>query len=608
MSRTLKIPLLILSLGIALFLGFQMKSYAEAEQLWGYRPLFFMAACWTFIILLFEFKFVKHPKGLKLLALSTLSGFLLTLGFPNIPLTFLMFIAFVPLLIIEKEVADWREGTAKWEVFKYSYHAFVVWNILTTYWVMNTSFVPGIFAVLVNSFLMSIPMILFHQTKKILNNKLAYASFVAYWISFEYLHMRWELSWTWLTLGNSFAEFPSWIQWYEYTGVFGGTIWILITNVLLFKVAEKYYYKKEQLNVLSFIKPIALIVLPILISVVWYYNETDKGPEKEVVVIQPNFEPHYEKFKARKRKSFVVDRFIRLSEQQVTDSTDYLLFPETSFGQINLNRLLSNPPIRTLKKYIDQFDDLKLVSGVSAYRFLDKDEKHTRSTRTLERGKEIRYWEAYNAAIQIESKKNETQRYIKSILVPGAEIFPYSDVFFFMKPLVDALDGSVAGHGVQKYRSVLKEDGGLSIAPVICYESIYGEYTTGYIHKGANAIFIPTNDGWWDNTAGHIQHLKFARLRAIETRRSIARSANTGISAFINQRGDILQPTKYEVEGAIKSSIAFNDEITFYVRWGDMIGRLSGFLAMLLLLNTFVKGKIGAGQKQKQTKTAQQKN
>jgi apolipoprotein N-acyltransferase len=97
-------------------------------------------------------------------------------------------------------------------------------------------------------------------------------------------------------------------------------------------------------------------------------------------------------------------------------------------------------------------------------------------------------------------------------------------------------------------------------------------------------IFIITNDGWWKNTPGYHQHLSFARLRAIETRRSIARSANTGISCFINQRGDVLQPTGWWVEAAIKGSINANDEITFYVKFGDYIARISLLISGLLVL------------------------
>ena len=102
------------------------------------------------------------------------------------------------------------------------------------------------------------------------------------------------------------------------------------------------------------------------------------------------------------------------------------------------------------------------------------------------------------------------------------------------------------------------------------------------------ALFILTNDGWWDDSPGFRQHLKFASLRAIETRRSIARSANTGSSGYINQRGDIVEATEYEVDAVLNSKIKFNDEITFYAKWGDFIARISGLLAILLLLNSIV--------------------
>ncbi|MFW5773350.1 MAG: apolipoprotein N-acyltransferase [Tangfeifania sp.] len=129
-------------------------------------------------------------------------------------------------------------------------------------------------------------------------------------------------------------------------------------------------------------------------------------------------------------------------------------------------------------------------------------------------------------------------------------------------------------------------------APVICYESVFGEYLTDYVKKGAEFIVIITNDGWWRNTPGYKQHLSFARLRAIETRRSIARSANTGISAFINQRGDLVQTTQWWSETAIKDSVKLNDKITFYVRYGDYIARVSVFVSVLLILYLFVRKKI----------------
>ena len=125
-------------------------------------------------------------------------------------------------------------------------------------------------------------------------------------------------------------------------------------------------------------------------------------------------------------------------------------------------------------------------------------------------------------------------------------MMPFASI---LKPLEKfALDmgGSIGSLGVQEESSVFESSiHDIVVAPVICYESIYGEYVSSYILKGAQLIFIMTNDGWWEDTPGYHQLLAYARLRAIENRRSIARSANTGISCFINQRGDILQRTEW---------------------------------------------------------------
>lgn len=146
----------------------------------------------------------------------------------------------------------------------------------------------------------------------------------------------------------------------------------------------------------------------------------------------------------------------------------------------------------------------------------------------------------------------------------------------------------MAGFASQKEREVF-QNGAARVGPVICYESVFGSFLGGFVRKGADALFILTNDGWWDCTAGHRQHLKYASLRAIELRRDIARSASTGISCLISQTGDIRQATAYGEATAIKGEIRLNQERTFYSLWGDMIGRLALFMSVLLLLNAGVK-------------------
>ncbi|MFK7981500.1 MAG: apolipoprotein N-acyltransferase [Saprospiraceae bacterium] len=584
-----KIPILAILAIIATVCGYQMWQL----PLWSHRPILLFTAVWGFIMVALADKYSKLPKNGRYLSLATLSGILLGFGFPISPLTPLMFVGFVPLLMIEKEIAAESEATSKWEIFKYSYHAFVVWNIITTYWVANaSSFAASLIAIWLNAFFMTIPFVLFHQTRKVMPRDFMYIAFIANWLSWEYLHLRWEISWPWLTLGNSFAQYPSWVQWYEYTGVFGGSLWILLANVLIFRwLASPFWQEKIKIEKLNILKVIALIILPIILSIWRFQTYQPEGKEVEVVVVQPNYEPHYQKFEVSK---FVqLDQFLKLSESKLTQNTAYLVFPETSFDRIDRDQMNRLPVIEKLQDLIDKYPNLKLVMGVDAYQIFREKVPERRSMRQQKDGKtgKISNWEAYNAAVQLESGSDAIQFYKKGRFVPGAEIFPYPGFFFFVTPIVSQLGGTVAGLGTQERRIPFASKTG-KVGAAICYESVYGEFFNGYVRNGANAIFIITNDGWWDDTPGYQQHLKFASLRAIETRKDIARSANTGTSAFINQKGEVLQATNYEEATAIRGTVQFNDTKTFYVQWGDMIGRIAIYIFALLILNTFVKGKM----------------
>lgn len=120
---------------------------------------------------------------------------------------------------------------------------------------------------------------------------------------------------------------------------------------------------------------------------------------------------------------------------------------------------------------------------------------------------------------------------------------------------------------------------------VICYESIFGDYVAWGVRKGAELLFVSTNDGWWKNSPGHRQHAAYARLRAIENRRDIARSANTGISCFIDQKGRVFQATAYGEPDCIRQTLLANSRLTFYSKYGDLLGRSAlPFSGLLLLL------------------------
>jgi apolipoprotein N-acyltransferase len=155
-------------------------------------------------------------------------------------------------------------------------------------------------------------------------------------------------------------------------------------------------------------------------------------------------------------------------------------------------------------------------------------------------------------------------------------------VFSFLAPVFKKLGGSVSGWGWQENPEVFYAHSGIGVAPVICYESIWGSWVGESVKNGAQFIAVITNDGWWGNTSGKDQHMLYAKLRAIETRRWVVRSANTGISGFINQRGDLVKQSTWWTSTALKEDINLNDNLTVYVNHGDIIAKLCAIIALVL--------------------------
>lgn len=579
MKRNLKILFIAISLIVLVYCSNQMIQ----KPLWGYLPLPFFLSIFSLFILIFEPYFTGNKDRKKLFILSIVGAVILSLGFPPLFTAPLILVGFIPFLLIEDFVSNKNTVIRKCELFKYTFTGFILWNILVTFWVSNSALAAGFVAIALNALFMCVPFVLFHVVKVKTGKIAGYLSFIVFWISYEYLHHHWELSWPWLTLGNSLAQYPKMVQWYEYTGTTGGTLWILLSNFLLY-FSFKSWLNNKKYAIVASISWALLIAFPIIISINIYSNYQPKGIAQTVEIVQPNFEPHYEKFEVPEKVQLT--RFINLSKSMLDSTVDYLVFPETSFESINASSIQSDRNILWLERMVNEYPKLKLVTGTSTYKVYEDSEPKPKTVREkdLVNG-DVIYYDNHNSAIQISSGSDSIPLYLKSKFVPGAEIFPYNHLLFFLKPLVDKLGGSTAGLTAQKERSVFGS-GTFSVAPIICYESIYSEYCTEYIKKGANALFILTNDGWWDDTPGYRQHLKLGALRAIETRRSIARSANSGCSAFINQLGEIEQPTQYGVQAVIKQKMLFNDEITFYVKHGDIISKIA--LAITLLIFCFL--------------------
>ncbi|ADQ82568.1 apolipoprotein N-acyltransferase [Riemerella anatipestifer] len=535
---------------------------------------------------------------MKYIILALISGLLFSVSWPTYGVPFFIFFAFVPLLMVEHDISKFSSIKRRgWAVFGSSYIAFLVWNSITTGWLYEARNPDGshaifavLFPVLVNSLLMSLAFQCYHWYKNVKSTYWGLAFFIVIWMSFEKFHLEWEFSWPWLHLGNVFADYPKLIQWYDTLGATGGSFWILIINVLAFyalRIWEAGRVRKDLIKNISIVS--AVIVVPMLISLVKYHNFNEKPIGKvRAVMLQPDLNPYTEKY--QKDSLQIVDELLHLAKEHQTSNIDFYLAPETAFpgyGGLSEKGLKQSTLIKKVEDYLSHQPKSVFVGGVSTYNvFYNENEAPKTASYYPSQG----IWvENYNSAIQI-APSLPYQLYHKAKLVPGVEIFPYISV---LKPLLGEamlnFGGTISSLGMDKERAVFTNPYNKGkIAPIICYESIYGEFVTDYVKKGANFLGILTNDSWWGVTQGHRQLLAYAKLRAIETRREVARSANSGISAHIDAKGEIVADTFYGDQTALVADINLYDGTTFYTRTGDLLSRISifvlGFLVCYLVI------------------------
>jgi apolipoprotein N-acyltransferase len=543
---------------------------------------------------------VKRP---YLLALLT--AFLLWLAWPPHSFTGpLLLFAFVPLLSAIDQVLATDAPRKGSKVFGLSFLGFFAFNTASIYWVFNaiSAVMPAWIAFLISLIPFSLGALLmsasvwFYARVRVKNGKLwSYAALAGSWLSYEYLHQSWDLNFPWMTLGNGLANSHRLIQWYEYTGVFGGSLWILTANLLTFELAATYagradLARQKKTAALLF----AWVALPITFSLLTYSSYTEAPNPSNVVVTQPNIDP-YEKWSGSSSEQ--VAKLIRLSDSAAHPNTEFFIWPETAIPDyVEETRFLYSPNLALVQQFLGKYHNGNVIAGIESYAMYD-----TAKTPTARFQAQVgRYTDVFNTAVQIENS-SKLQFYHKSRLVPGVEKTPFT-FLSFLKPLFAKFGGSSGGFGFQDEPTVFYAKSGIGSAPVICYESIYGEYVAQYVKMGAQFITIITNDGWWGNTSGKDQHLAYAKLRAIETRRWVARSANTGISAFINQRGDIVQKTGWWEAKALNQDINLNEELTVYVRAGDYVAWVAILLFAVCLIRTLLPGHKKNGQATKEAR------
>ncbi|TJY66514.1 apolipoprotein N-acyltransferase [Sphingobacterium alkalisoli] len=524
--------------------------------------------------------------------LALLSAFILWLAWPPIPFSSIfLFIGFVPLLIgCERVMRSTLTKKGK-KIFTLAFITGFFWNTASIYWVFNAmnAYLPTWISILISlipfglaPLLMAIVFRLYYQLRKRNSIFLSSLGLVSFWITYEYLHQMWDLSFPWMTLGNGFANFHQLIQWYSITGVYGGTLWIWLINLLVFLVVWQRISKTTSVSTKKLLISIsAAILVPSVLSIIQYTTYEEHINPSEIVVVQPNIDP-YGKFGSIPPEE-QLQNLISLSDRVAKPNTEYFIWPETAIsarGRIDEEEFRTHAAYDQITNFLEKYRNGNVLSGIESIRRFAY-----QATPTAQPYGNI-FIDSYNAAVLVDGS-SKLQFYHKSKLVPGVERMPFGGALSFMKPLFDHFGGTTGGYGSDPAPTVFYSASGIGAAPVICYESIWGDYVAQYVKQGAQFIAIVTNDGWWKNTSGKDQHLQYAKLRAIENRRWVARSANTGISGFINQRGDIIQKTAWWTPTALSQEINLNEELTLYTKLGDVLVYLSligSLLSVVLLL------------------------
>jgi apolipoprotein N-acyltransferase len=521
-----------------------------------------------------------------LVALSVAGGVLSGLAWTSWCSGLILLVAFVPFFLIETWLFENRTHFSRNAFFIYLLPGLVLFSILTMGWMRVASLTGAICVILGLSFLMAFALWLSHIIRLKAGNIPGFISLITLWLSYEFISLNVNIVSPWINLGNGLAKDIMFVQWYELTGTAGGTLWILLSNLFL-SIFIVTHLAGEKRSGIFLIIWLSVVIIPAGISLTRYYTiKTGGTTASEVLIIQPNTDPYTEKFTVPFETQ--LQKVINMAETKATDKTVWIITPETTVDDpVNLDDLNGNKYIRMTRELAMRFPRAAVVTGMVTYKiYSDKNKAPTKSARKTDSSGS--YYDHFNSAIKIDTG-NSIEVYHKSKLVPGIEMQFVNGPGRLIGRILPYLGGTKWGYGMQYARTCLTHKTlNQKIAPIICYESVFGNFVTGYVKNGAEALFIITNDGWWKNTSGYKQHLYYASLRAIETRRPVARAANTGVSCLIDIRGRRTAESEWWSPATIRGEIIPETIITTYVKYGDFLLRISALTSAIMLLSIFI--------------------
>jgi apolipoprotein N-acyltransferase len=370
---------------------------------------------------------------------------------------------------------------------------------------------------------------------------LAVVSSAASWITLEYVRSFFLTGFPWALLGYSQWRYPPLCQIAEWTGVYGVSAILFLSNLMLWQWLKN---KKMPWS--------ALVPLMILLGVnfgiyVGRLPLAQENPTLKVAILQGNID-QYKKWNA----AFVQEILMSYAglTKQLNSSVDLVVWPESAVpGWV--------PNEAWLMEWLQQ-----RIVPTQAY--------HLVGAASYSNGKN------YNSAFLFNPNGTLHSRYDKIHLVPLGEFVPFQSLLGRWISVLNALGGF---HKGENRRALWMDKTKFGVN--ICYESIFPHLVRLQTKEGASFLVNVTNDGWYLNTAAPQQHFSMNVFRAIENRRTLIRAANTGISGIILPDGWVAKATALNERTLLEGVIHLKTNLTFYVQYGDVFAWLCCAIALL---------------------------
>jgi apolipoprotein N-acyltransferase len=394
----------------------------------------------------------------------------------------------------------------------------------------------------------------------------------ALWVTLDTVRGKLFTGFPWQDLAYSQYQVPYLIQAADLVGHQGITFFIVLANGLLYTIATQFSLNLDQLKRRVSVGPIAacLVILAAVIYGLLRYGQVAEQvarcPTLRAAVIQGNIAQDSKWTPAMQHETLEI--YQRLSTKAVEAAatpkeSTLLIWPETALPFY----IRSETGVPAAVAQLARDNGSCLLTGVPYAEGAAGGNPA-----------EDRY---YNSAILLGPDGGVNGRYDKQHLVPFGEYIPFRKYLPFVAPLVESMGDFTPGSVQQPLAC---QAAGIGV--LICFESIFPDLSRKWMENGANMLVNITNDAWFGRSSAPWQHFSMAVFRAIETRRSLARAANTGVSGFVDPVGRVSASLPLFETGYLTDDLPICSGQTFFVRYGYYFPVFCIIGVMLYVLNS----------------------